>query len=328
MPASGQQPLDSERRAPSTSAAIVTRPSTRAGTGSPSPNHCATPAAKRLREGVAPAEVAWIEARFRETGSPYSQDLRAKLEAALPGSSASGGELGLFPACTALAHHPDEITDAVYAMSRAGVDLPVALSTPMCCGYPLDTAGHEEAFAAHAHKVSVSLSGWKRLVTLGPPAPTPSPFVTERWGRRSVSRPRRSSTCSPSIRTAGGRWHRPTPKAGATPTATRASSAAAWGAFDEPRSVLRAALGEELVELGYSRGSALCSGGGGVYPLTHPAPARGCAGRVGRAVPAIRRPRPGHRLPLGAPPNRPGGSRPRSRRCGRGACRAPARLRT
>src|SRR5581483_6489676 len=129
-----------------------------------------------VRDGVAPAEVAKVRARFAERGHPYAGDLRKTLAELVPEalSARPGAAVALFPACTALARYPEEIVDARLALDAtakvggaAAEGLAVSLPDPPCCGYPLDSLGLADEFAAHAKKVAKALEGPKRIVATG-----------------------------------------------------------------------------------------------------------------------------------------------------------------
>lgn len=225
-----------------------------------------------VEAGLAPPEVTWLKERFQEHGSPYSQNLRE----ALPQPAAPGGALGVFPACSGLVHLPDELPAALSALKGAGESPGIALPDPPCCGYPLDTAGQAEAFRDQAERVAASLQGFQRIVALGAGCahtlavryreigvaltPKVTPLVDLLAERTEQLRARRKQDPPPSYA-----YHDP------------CFLARRLGRVDEPREVLRAVLGGPPLELGYSREASLCSGGGGVYPLTHPQAAKTCA---------------------------------------------------
>ncbi|MEZ6184631.1 MAG: (Fe-S)-binding protein [Planctomycetota bacterium] len=119
-----------------------------------------------VARGVAPPEVAWLEARFAEHGSPYALDLRARSEEVL-GRSGAGGARGLFAGCATLVHDPEEARATQELLAECG-PCHVAAPAAGCCGYPLDALGLKDAFRAQAGRVAVALSGFAELVVAGP----------------------------------------------------------------------------------------------------------------------------------------------------------------
>ncbi len=228
-----------------------------------------------VREGVAPSEIAWLAARFKEHGSPYSADLAARL----PSRDVSGN-LALLASCTELAHDPEQTRASQAVLERVGANAGVALPNPSCCGYPLLAAGLEDAFKEHATRVAASLAGFERLAVSGPscahtlsvryaeygiklrPAVTP---LVDLFAEHTDALKSQSSPDPEGLRYA---YHDP------------CFLARRLGRIEEPRAALRAVLGQEPVELGERGHGTRCSGGGGVYPLTNPGPAGACANRV------------------------------------------------
>lgn len=193
--------------------------------------------------------------------------------------------MALFAGCTTLARSPGELRAAVRALRRLGEDPALALPDPPCCGYPLDAAGLDEAFAAHARRVAGALAGFEEVSCLGPAC-----AWTLRVRYREVGAPLRARVTPLVDRLAAH-----TARIGALAAERRAAApsepprlayhdpcflARRLRRTREPRAVIAAALGAPPLELAYARESTVCSGGGGNYPLTHPAEARGCAARV------------------------------------------------
>lgn len=232
--------------------------------------------AQAVREGHAPAEIQALAARFAETGSPYSVDLSRRAHAGRP----RRGDVGVFPACTTLAHEPEGFPQVMLLLDLTRTEVTTALSDPPCCGYPLLAAGLVDEFKAHAQRVATSLKGFERIAVEGAGCahtlrtryaehgiklrPSVAPLVdllaanTEGWVKLSPEEPAELTYA----------YHDP------------CTLARRLGRIEEPRAVLRAALGKRVVELGERGPDTRCSGGGGVYPLTHPAEARRCGERV------------------------------------------------
>ncbi len=252
-----------------------------------------------VRAGVAPDEVAKVRERFAARGHPYDRDLRKDLDELIPrpvGALADGAKapLALFPACTAVARYPDEVVDArivLEATARTGAGpadgLAVVMPDPPCCGYPLDSLGLADEFAAHAKKVAASLAGHERIVATGAAcAWTLSVRYAEVGAKiegEVVSVVDELAKRTDAIRILRrGRVPSGAPFAYHDPCYLGRH----MKKYEEPRAALAAASGEPPRELDRNRASAYCSGAGGGYPLTHPEPARDVAAR---ALDAFRR---------------------------------------
>jgi Fe-S oxidoreductase len=245
-----------------------------------------------VRAGVAPPEVARVLERFKARGSPYDRDLAKDLAEVVPAEPVvrDRTRVALFPSCTSITRYQDEVKDArtvLQATSNQKSDLAVILPDPPCCGYPLDSLGLADAFSAHARRVAKSLAGFPRIVATGAACAftlgvryaevgariegTVVPLVDELAARADAIRVLRRSHV---------------PEGGPFAYHDPCYLGRHLGRYEEPRVALAAATGEAPRELDHARESALCSGAGGGYPLTHPGPARDVALR---ALDAFRR---------------------------------------
>ena len=232
--------------------------------------------AQAVTEGVAPPEIQALAERFAATGSPYSADLGRRGQRGRP----RRGVIGIFPACTTLAHEPEGLPRIMTLLDLTRTEVTTALADPPCCGYPLLAAGLVDAFRAHARRVATSLQEFEHLAVEGAGcahtlkirypehgvrlAPSVVPLVdvlaanTERWRHLAPSEPATQRYA----------YHDP------------CALGRRLGRIEEPRAVLGAVLGERPLELGERGAETRCSGGGGVYPLTHPSAALRCGERV------------------------------------------------
>ncbi len=239
-----------------------------------------------VEQGVAPPEVAALRERFDAHGSPYAQDLGAAAAEALRRDPLpTDGTLGLFPGCTALARLPGEVRAAAAALRRLDQAPALALSNPVCCGYPLDAAGLDEAFELHARRVAASLSRFRRVTCLSPACAW---TLAVRYREVGVEPP---VAAAPLVDLLAAQAPRIRELARSAPPPQQRHAyrdpcflGRRLRRTEEPRAALEAALGAPPLELGYARGDTICSGGGGVYPLTHPEEAKGCARRVADLV--------------------------------------------
>lgn len=245
---------------------------------------------RAVEEGVAPREVGWLRERFARHGSPYSVDLLGRLCAAGAGPPAiPPKDVALFPACATLAHDPDQLRATMWLLARAGRDdVRTALPTPPCCGYPLLAAGLEAEFVAHAGRVVESLRGFQTVVTDGPSC---AHTLAYEYAAAGVTPGFQTLPLVDLLAAHTGTWQQLAARATASGTGSTAPAPTLayhdpcflgrrLRRWDEPRAALTAATGATPHELPLSRELAPCSGGGGVYPLTHPEPARACAANV------------------------------------------------
>lgn len=245
-----------------------------------------------VNAGVAPLEVGRVLDRFRASGSPFAQDLRATLAGLAPLAEPAAPKAShvLFPACSQIARYPGEVQATVAALAATngpGESSGVALPDPPCCGYPLDALGHATAFREHAQRVARSLEKVSHLVvggsscawtlrvryreigvTLAPRVSSIVEVLAEREQAIRVQRRGRTLAGGPFA------YH------------DNCYLGRHLGLYEEPRRALAAATGSAPVELDRSRQSAYCSGGGAGYSLTHPEPALEVARR---ALDAFRR---------------------------------------
>lgn len=232
--------------------------------------------AQAVREGHAPAEMQALSRRFQETGSPYRADLSRRAQAGRP----RRGEIGVFPACTTLAHEPDGFPRVMLLLDLTRTEVTTALSDPPCCGYPLLAAGLVEQFREHAQRVAKSLQSFERIAVEGAGC---AHTLRTRYREHGVKlRPSVAPLVDLLAANTEG-WQKLSPEAPAEKTYAYhdpCTLARRLGRIEEPRAVLRAALGKRAVELGERGPETRCSGGGGVYPLTHPVEARRCGERV------------------------------------------------
>lgn len=239
-----------------------------------------------IEAGQAPREVDWLRERFARHGSPYSVDLNARLAGAATGPPAiPPRDVAFVPSCSALAHDPAQVQSAVWLLRQAGRhEVRTTLPDPPCCGYPLLAAGLESEFRAHARRVVDSLRGFETVVTDGPSCAHTLAF---QYPAAGVTPGFQTLPLVDLLAAHTSTWQQLAAKR--APSAERLPPLAYHDScflgrrlqrWDEPRAALSAATGAAPHELPLAREQAPCSGGGGVYPLTHPEPARACAQSV------------------------------------------------
>lgn len=202
------------------------------------------------REDAAPAAARAVVERHSKREQALVEATR-RLQAH-PGVSASASN-SLLVGCSYVLDSPEVAREALDVVSRlAG---PVRL-IPGCCGAPLQYAGH----AAKARQARIQVMrrrGAGRLFVVDPGCAValrelePTPFV-DLAQERSSELGRAKPIDGPV------RWHDP------------CQLGRGLGRFDEPREVLGHVLGRPPEEFSRNRSAGVCSGGGGLLPVTMP----------------------------------------------------------
>jgi len=172
-----------------------------------------------------------------------------------PGVSASAGT-ALLLGCRYARLHPEQSRAAIAVASR--LFGPVRLIDG-CCGAPLLYAGDRVGFEAAVSRMQAAVAGADRFVVLDPGcaltlstigAKTLVELAAKELGR-----------FQPVARLGNGgavRWHDP------------CKLGRGLGLYDEPRALLGRALGRAPDEFARRRDAAVCSGAGGLVPVTMP----------------------------------------------------------
>lgn len=188
--------------------------------------------------------------------------------AAAKGLGGRGPEV-LVVGCAYFRQAPEEASDIVRAATRLLGHAPRVLEG--CCGLPLLLAGDREGFARQAQRIARDLGDAKVIVhdagcalalrVRYPEAGVPAPDVEllVELAARDLSKLR------PAARPEPVRWHDP------------CALGRGLGVYDAPRAVLAHVLGAPPLEFDHARKDALCSGAGGLLPVTMPDVARAIA---------------------------------------------------
>lgn len=200
---------------------------------------------------------------FAQHGNPFGRDLapyvqRHRAEAPV--------RFQVFPGCTTLVKNEPLLEDALAVSDALGAPSGVCKAANRCCGYPLYAAGDQRAFEAHARAVADALAPYPELVVLDPGCAYTLKIVYPRIGVE----------LQPRVRTiyevlAERLEHAPAKAPLSEKTAYHDSChlGRGLGQYEEPRQLLRAAVGE-FREAFSNRAEAGCSGGGGLLPRTMP----------------------------------------------------------
>ena len=151
-------------------------------------------------------------------------------------------------------------------LGELGVDYAVVDSGDFCCGYPAELAGDEES-AARASRRALELAleaGVERVVT---PCPGCYRRLSSAWSGSGV----RVEHLVQLLDETSSRW-----RSGLAPLKIRVAYhdpcdlGRGMGVYDQPRRVIEAIPGVELVELELNRDRSTCCGGGGLLFTIEP----------------------------------------------------------
>jgi len=219
-----------------------------------------------------PEDYMAISRRTRETGNPYAEDsLRAsKLLRAVPKSGTGPAEFTLWFGCTEVFRSPQQIDDVTTILRAANVSFNV-FPQNICCGSPVRRIGDIEQArvqaqrvaaqfeASGSHEIVVSCSGCYRTFTKDYPdlighAPAFSTAHTVQLIDRLIAEGRLA--LGPLSKTIT--YHDP------------CHLGRHCGIYDEPRRILKAIPGAELVEMEWNQKISRCCGAGGGLKVGRP----------------------------------------------------------
>ncbi len=211
-------------------------------------------------EEVAPAGAKSTLKTFATHGNPFGRDLSSFVGP----RAQTPVRYALFPGCTTLVKRAELVEDAVAAGEALGAPLGMSKAASRCCGYPLYAAGDVRTFTEHAEGMADALASYPELVVLDPGC-----AYTLR-----VVYPRVGVTLHTRVRTVYEVLAEHLDHAPARPPLKLKAAyqdachlGRGLGQYEEPRRLLRAAVGE-FREAQETREEAGCSGGGGLLPRT------------------------------------------------------------
>ncbi len=225
-------------------------------------------------EGLSPEGARRAVARFAEhadTVCAQTKTIAAELQANDPSA-----KVAVLVGSSYVRHAPDVVRDALLVV-RALVDEPVRLVT-RCCGLPLLHAGDRKAFIAAARMFAEELGGAERVIGVDPGC---TRAVAVDYASVGVKVP----AVEPLVAVAASAMERLSPTPGAVAKGPAryhdpCQLGRGLGLYQEPRDLLERVLGRAPDELPRSRERAVCSGGGGLLPVTRPENSRAIADGV------------------------------------------------
>ena len=239
------------------------------------------PVAETLRDGrveafthgVAPASVHAFVGTFA------AREEAVKRNAATLGPTSATARTALFPGCSALTFERsaiDPLRRAVGVLTGSSV----AVVADACCGLPLLEAGDREGFAVRARALATRLERFDRVVTGDAGCAHALRVMYPKFGVRVPTVQHIAETAAASL----GRVERLADPPNRVVYHDSCRLGRGLGVFDEPRAVLTRLLGRAPGELPVKREHGVCSGGGGLLPITRPETSSAIANELAELV--------------------------------------------
>lgn len=229
--------------------------------------------AHAARAGLSPAAATLVTDLFQRQGHAADPSLPEALAALAEERPASAHSTTvMFAGCEAPLTAPDAVRATVSAARRLGAPMGIARE-PACCGRPLLEAGRPEAFRQHVARVW-SLLGEREVVT----GSAACARALSEWARDVGVEPR-----GPVVHSTVYLARRLGPHVQASPLGDSVTYhdpchlVRGLGEGQAPRRLLRAAVGEGVIEPQTSQAEANCCGASGLVPRTFPEVARSMA---------------------------------------------------
>jgi Fe-S oxidoreductase len=239
--------------------------------------------AEAVALGVAPEPAMAYEKKWAQRGNPFNADLAGVLARRLPEKTpASAASAVLFTGCSTTHYFPDQVEDIAAVMEAIGRDFRVYTGDSICCGYPLLTLGHRQAFERQAEKVAAGLRGAELVIS---PCPTCAHMLKTRYKELGFSVDAEVRHVTEFV--AENLSRLPLKKTGTQAVIYHdpCHLGRYLNVYDEPRRILEAALGRAPLEFFESRERGTCCGGAGGLPVVKPDTARKIARDKAATVP-------------------------------------------
>ncbi len=215
--------------------------------------------------GVGHASLKGFSARWRANDARERAALRERHVARVSTSA----EIALLPGCDA-----SDLAGVLFKVfDRAGLRVALADLPYASAGHPLAAAGDIDAFRQVARETAAALARYGTIVTSCPGC---AHALARRYGAEGFAPRARPLHVTQLLAAALGSLP-DGPRAGRALYHDPCFLGRHLGVYDQPRA-LAARYVAELVELRHARNDAICSGAGGLVPLTAPETARRIAG--------------------------------------------------
>ncbi len=223
-----------------------------------------------------------IAQSFADTGDSKGRDATAAL-ATVPTTDKAA--LAYFPGCMRLFKEPARMGADLQVLSRAAGTEVKACALPAqkhCCGYALYAEGAYAAWEAHVTELAEALSGYDTIVTPDPGCAYVLSDVVKARGL-DVKLPAVTTLVEYCADNTG-------PFAGVARDRAADGRRVVYhdacylgrkrGVYEPPRALLETALGAPPAGFTQCKADAMCSGSGGLYPMSSPEHAKAAARRV------------------------------------------------
>ncbi|HUT53843.1 MAG TPA: (Fe-S)-binding protein [bacterium] len=238
--------------------------------------------AEAVERGVAPEAAMTFEKKWAQRGNPFNADLAAVLARHVSEKHHANGRTVLFTGCSTTHHFPDQVADIAAVMEAIGREFSVFTGDSICCGYPLLTLGHKEAFERQARKVAAGLRGAELVLS---PCPTCAHMLKTRYRELGFALDARVMHVTEFVAENLARLTVRKPEPRPTIYHDPCHLGRYLGVYDEPRRILEAALGKAPLEFFEARERGTCCGGGGGLPVVKPETARKIAHDKAATIP-------------------------------------------
>lgn len=236
-----------------------------------------------VKRGVAPPAAMEYADKWGKWGNPFNADLGRALTDHVPEKRRQvRAPAVLFTGCSTTHYFPEQIADTVKVLEAIGIDFRVFQLDSICCGYPLLTMGHKDAFAEQAAKVTAELKDAELVIS---PCPTCTHMLKTRYREMGFA-------LAAEVRHITEFVAKNLPRLKLGKKETRAviyhdpcHLGRYLNVYEEPRQILAAALGQEPLEFFENKERAACCGGAGGLPVVRSATARQIARDRAASIP-------------------------------------------
>ncbi len=178
------------------------------------------------------------------------------------------GRTAWIPGCTSVLFESDRAVEAAEAVARLAPSGGCTVVADFCCGAPLLDAGDREGFLKHARRVAQDLGSYTHLVTGDAGCAHTLKVMYARLGVAATKWERVEHVAELAARNTHLLDALDEPREVIVHDACRLGRG--MGVYEPPRAVLRALTGRAPTELAEHHERSVCSGAGGLLPVTRP----------------------------------------------------------